>query len=99
MTICFFAFDVVELQSDFSFYDLEALFDLFVGIFPNNLIRPFIDGDTLKIIFLAISFGVVLLVSGNQTNGIVVAIKNCNDFFSRNINYFCALSPVIIYLA
>lgn len=99
MTICFFAFDVVELQSDFSFYDLEALFDLFVGIFPNNLIRPFIDGDTLKIIFLAISFGVVLLVSGNQTNGIVVAIKNCNDFFSRTINYFCALSPVIIYLA
>ena len=99
MIICFFAFDVVELRADLTFFDLEALFKLLVGIIPDNLVKPFIDGDTLKIIFLAVSAGILLLVMGERGKKIKALVRECNEFFSIAINYFCSMFPLIVYLA
>lgn len=99
MLVCSLAFDVVELRTDFNVYLFKALFNLLVSIVPNNLIQPFIDGDTLRIIFLAVSTGIILLALGRQTKGIVTFVKEWNVFFSTAVNYFCALVPVVVYLA
>ncbi len=99
MSVCAVVFDVVELRADFNIFIFKDLFNLLVSIVPNNLIRPFIDGDTLRIIFLAVSTGIILLALGQQTKGIVNFVKEWNVFFSTAINYFCKLVPLVVYLA
>lgn len=99
MLVCSAVFNVVELRADFDIFMFQSLLNLLVSAVPNNLIQPFIDGDTLKIIFLAVSTGIILLALGERTKGLVTFVKELNAFFSTAINYFCTLVPVIVYLA
>ena len=45
-----------------------ALFTMLLGIIPENLFSPFVDGNTLQIIALAVATGIAMLFLGQETD-------------------------------
>ena len=54
------------------------IYDMVLGIIPGNLISPFLEGNSLQIIFLAICMGVSLLVLGEKAGAVRTLLDHAN---------------------
>ncbi|WKY45893.1 cation:dicarboxylase symporter family transporter [Eubacteriaceae bacterium ES2] len=69
------------------------------GIIPENIIQPFLDGNTLQIMFLAILAGIVLLTLKGRFPILSKFIIEGNLIFSTILDGICALMPVIVFIS
>ncbi len=79
--------------------DIYTFYQMILDIIPNNIISPFSSGNTLQIIYLAICFGLAVLILGKkallvtqftaQANYIIQLIM---DFISGLVNVFVFMS-------
>lgn len=99
MVVSTFAFGVVELGGGVDLSVLKTVFQMFIGMVPGSLVKPFIEGNTLQIIFLAVMAGIILLILDQQVKGVIAFVNECNTLFMTAISYFCATIPVIVYLS
>ncbi len=75
---------------------LSDIRDLLLDILPSNPIRPFYDGNTLQIIFLAVFTGVILLGFGARSVRLQQIISDLNDFTAQAVRIICRLLPFYI---
>lgn len=73
----------------------SAVFAMILEIIPKNIFSPFVDGNTLQIIFLATIFGFAVLFLGRRTSSITNAVGQINyvvqlvlEVISRLVPYF-----------
>ena len=73
----------------------SSIYARILEIIPKNLFSPFVDGNTLQIIFLAVLFGIALLFLGKRTSSITNAVRQISfviqlviEFISRLVPYF-----------
>lgn len=99
MGISAMAFGVVEMGGGVDMSVLKTIFQMFLGMIPGSLLKPFLEGNTLQIIFLAVMAGIILLILDQQVKGIIAFVNECNTLFMTAISYFCATIPVIVYLS
>lgn len=69
------------------------------GIIPTNIIKPFLDGNTLQIIFLAIISGIVMLTLKGRFPSITRVITEANLIFSTILDAVCALMPGVVFIS
>ena len=72
---------------------LQMVFD----ILPSNPVKPFYDGNTLQILFLAAFLGVLLLMLGSRTEGLQSLAVQCNVVVMRAVEIICLLLPLFIF--
>lgn len=99
MVISAVAFGVVEMGGGVDLSVLKTVFEMFIGMVPGSFLKPFLEGNTLQIIFLAVMMGIILLILDQQVKGIITFVNECNTLFMTAISYFCATIPVIVYLS
>ncbi|MBQ3403981.1 MAG: cation:dicarboxylase symporter family transporter [Oscillospiraceae bacterium] len=75
---------------------LEVMNMLF-GILPSNPIKPFVDGNTLQIVFLAAFIGVILMFSGSRTEVLRAWTYQAQEVISKAVSLICALIPIYIF--
>ncbi len=92
-------FDVLDFSGGFSLELLGNVYKMFLGVVPNNLLAPFINGNTLQVLFLAVSFGTVLLILDQQVKGVKSIICEINILLMTIIDYCCDLLPLMVYLS
>ncbi len=68
-----------------------------VGIVPNNLLRPFVESDTLQIIFLAILLGVAVGMIGSYSRIIRDLFDACNELFLTVTTMIAKLIPLAVF--
>ncbi|OFV70406.1 dicarboxylate/amino acid:cation symporter [Acetobacterium wieringae] len=73
--------------------------EMVFGIIPANIIQPFIDGNTLQIMFLAIIGGIVMLTLKGRFPQITRIITEANLIFSTILDAVCALMPVVVFIS
>ena len=66
-------------------------------IIPSNPIRPFLEGNTLQIVFLATMVGAVLLMTGSETEGIRRLFFQADVLLRRCVSGVCMLLPIFIF--
>ena len=66
-------------------------------ILPSNPVKPFYDGNTLQILFLAAFLGVLLLMLGSRTDGLQSLAVQCNVVVMRAVEIICVLLPLFIF--
>ncbi|MBQ0099604.1 MAG: cation:dicarboxylase symporter family transporter, partial [Firmicutes bacterium] len=73
----------------------SQIFQMFLNIFPNNIIEPFSSGNTLQIIFIAFIIGIALIFLGKKTTSVARAIEQINyiiqfitEFISKLVPFF-----------
>lgn len=97
--VCMVMYNVVEYRTDLGHNELKLFLSTLAGIVPSNLLQPFIDGNATQLIFMSIMSGVLLLTLGKQTKWIRAFVEDWNTFFMTAMGYFCAVFPIIVYLA
>ncbi|HJJ48436.1 MAG TPA: cation:dicarboxylase symporter family transporter [Methanocorpusculum sp.] len=79
--------------------DFNALMVLLFEIVPSNLIVPFTSGNSLQIIFLAVVFGIAMLVLNRKIPVIVQIVDQANSIIQLVMEWITTLLPVIIFIS
>lgn len=74
-----------------------ALLDMVLDILPSNPVRPFYDGNSLQIIFLAVFIGVILLLLGGRVTRVQELLSDLNALVMEAIGLTCKLLSVYIF--
>ena len=77
---------------------VQSILKMVLDIFPSNIVSPFVDGNILQIIFLAIVIGIALLYLGRQTRAIATAIEQINLMVQFLMNVISKIVPFIVFL-
>lgn len=74
---------------------LDSLYRMILGFVPPDIVTPFIQGNFMQIIMLAVGMGLALLILGKQTEIVAIAIEQVNyvvqflmEIISRMVPYF-----------
>ena len=76
-----------------------SLIQFVVGIIPKDLISPIIDGDYLKIIFVAALFGTCLNSLEDKVRLLQELVNNFNEFFMKVVGMIILFVPLISFFA
>lgn len=77
---------------------LSAIISMLLGIIPKNIFSPFVDGNTLQIIFLAIVIGIAMLFLGQKTTAVAKAVEQINYIVQFLIEFISKLVPYFIFV-
>lgn len=75
----------------------KAILDMVLGIIPNNPVTPFAEGNMLQIVFLAVIFGIAILILSRETKGLQDVIIQANNVTMTVMGLICRLLPVYIF--
>lgn len=78
--------------------DTAAIVQLIVGIIPSSIAEPFVSGNTLQIIFLAVLTGICLLSLSQQAASIARAIEQGNTLIRYAMVGVTRFLPFVIFL-
>lgn len=84
--------------SDIDTSDLTKIVELLLSVFPKNIISPFLDGNTMQIIVMAIAVGSIMLILDNQTNTIAAIIEQANYIIHYLIELISHVIPAFIFI-
>ena len=77
---------------------LLAVFSMLLGVIPENIFAPFINGNTLQIIFLAIVTGITMLFLDQKTTAVAKAVEQINYMVQFLIEFISRLIPAFIFI-
>ena len=77
---------------------IGRLVDLILGIFPQNIISPFLDGNTIQIILMAAVFGCIMLILENQTKLLATFTEQLNYIVQYLIEMIGKVIPFFIFI-
>ncbi len=80
-----------------SSFQISTILDMIFGILPSNPIQPFLSGNTLQIVFLASIVGLVLLLTGSETQDLRTFFIQAQTLIAKCVTGVCMLLPVYIF--
>lgn len=78
--------------------ELSSLFDMILSIVPSSIVDPFLTGNTLQIIFIAIAMGIALITISNKARRIIIAVDQLNLVVQHLMGVIGRLVPFIVFL-
>ncbi|MDO4204441.1 MAG: cation:dicarboxylase symporter family transporter [Selenomonadaceae bacterium] len=76
-----------------------TIYKLFVDIVPTNLIKPFIDGNMLQVLFIACFIGTILLILHDEIIALHKSISDANKAFQYAVVILSKLLPLFIFMS
>ncbi|MCR4842896.1 MAG: dicarboxylate/amino acid:cation symporter, partial [Eubacterium sp.] len=73
-----------------------SLLDTIINIVPSNFLTPFVESDTLQIIFLAVICGVAVGAIGEYSGVLKELFEACNSLFLTITVYASRLIPLVV---
>lgn len=77
---------------------LGGIFDMILGVFPENIVSPFADGNMMQIILIAAVVGSIMLILGSQTRAVAELIEQVNYIIQFLMELVGSLVPAFIFL-
>ena len=74
-----------------------SIIDTIVNIVPSNFLKPFVESETLQLIFLGVICGVAIGKIGQYSAGLRVAFDALNSFFLTVTSIFTKMIPVAVF--
>ena len=79
--------------------DFAMLYNLILDIVPDNLLSPFISGNMLQLIFIAVCMGIFLLILENKADGIRSLVSQGNMLFRSFVEAIIKLMPIVVFIS
>lgn len=80
-----------------SMFDFSELYEMILDIIPGNLVEPFVSGNSLQIIFIAILVGLAMLVLGNRIPVVMSFIEQFNMIMQTVMGAVSAFIPFFVF--
>ena len=84
----------------------SQIYSMLLAIIPGNIVTPFLEGNSLQIIFMALCVGLTLLVLGEKTSALRALLGQVNtavqfmmEIVSRYIPFFVFVSLLSLLLS
>lgn len=77
---------------------LASISEMVLGIIPSNIVEPFLSGNTLQIIFLAVVASLGLLYLGRRVSGVAEGIDQVNALVGFLMTAVSKIVPFAIFL-
>ena len=87
------ATDAVSVNTDVD----TSLLSTIINIVPNNFVRPFLESDTLQLIFLAVICGIAVGMIGKYSKMLSNLFDACNHLFLMITTIFARFIPVAVF--
>lgn len=75
------------------------IYGMILDVIPENLISPFLDGNSLKIIFMAVCMGLAILVLGDKTQAIRRLVGQANALIQFIMETVSRYVPVLVFVS
>jgi len=90
-------FDIAQTQ----FYDPNVqapdLWQMIVQIIPSNPIKPFVNGDMLQVLFMAIVIGIAIQGLGDSRKAVIYWFERGNEIVMELIRLVMNLAPLGVF--
>ena len=96
--VCLPSFSLQFSNTGSNFSEFSTIFSTVLGIFPKNIFSPFVEGNTLQIIFLGIIIGIAMLFLGQKTTAVAKAIEQINYVVQFLAELISKLVPFFIFI-
>lgn len=80
-------------------FEFQPIYELILKIVPHNIIDPFLQGDSLQIIFIAVCLGIGLLVLGDTTAQLQRLLYQTNLLIQQIVMVIVQFVPVVIFIS
>lgn len=80
-----------------SHFECAALISMILDIVPENMITPFIEGNSMQIVFWAVLFGIVLLAHSNKTSEVTALSGQLGHLINTIMGGICSFLPIFIF--
>ena len=77
--------------------DFLQIMELIYDIIPSNLFEPFVTGNTLQLIFIAIMVGLVMLALSARVSGVFSLVEQFSSIAQTAMAGLSTLLPVLIF--
>ena len=78
--------------------DFTKVLDLIYNIVPTNIFEPFINGNSLQIIFIAVVFGVAMLMLSSKISGIFTVVEQLSDLVQAVMSVILEALPFALFV-
>lgn len=75
------------------------IYSMLLGIIPGNIVTPFLEGNSLQIIFMAICIGLVLLVLKDKTSALCVLLGQVNTAVQFMMEAVSRYIPLFVFVS
>jgi len=97
--ICIPFFELAAGGSTVSGGEFTTIFVMILDIIPSNIISPFLEGNSLQIIFMAVAFGLAMLILNKKIPVIVQFVGQANNIIQLIMEWITSLLPIIIFIS
>lgn len=77
----------------------SSLLAMLLDIVPGSLLEPFVTGNTLQVIFLAICCGIALLILNIKANTLITVVNEGTELIQLLLDGVLKLLPVVVFIA
>lgn len=81
-----------------SFSQVDSLFQMILDFIPPDMVSPFLNGNSMQIITMAIAVGLALLILGKQTEYVAQTIEQINYIIQLLMELISKLVPSFIFI-
>lgn len=89
-------FDLKMMGENANLTILSSFYQMILDMIPANIVEPFVQGNTLQVIFLAVLTGMSLLYLGANIRVVAVAVEQMNTLISFIMGLIGKLVPFFI---
>lgn len=90
---------VISMDVAKSNSDVNTIYKLLIDVIPTNVIRPFLEGNMLQVVFLGAFLGTILLAFRNEVAVLGSGISALNKTFMQAITILSKLMPCFVFLS
>lgn len=76
-----------------------SVFQMLLDIVPDNVVQPFVEGNSLQIILIAAVIGIALLILGEQTATAAKFVEQANYVVQYLMELLSAIVPFFIFIS
>ena len=78
--------------------DFIKVLDLIYNIVPANIFEPFINGNSLQIIFIAVLFGIAMLMLSSKASGVFTTIEQLSSLVQAVMGILLEALPFALFV-
>ena len=78
--------------------DFSQILDLIYNIIPTNLFEPFVTGNTLQLIFIAVIVGLAMLALSSRVNAIFQMVEQFSSIIQTIMSGLSSMLPILVFV-
>ena len=78
--------------------DFTKVLDLIYNIVPTNIFEPFINGNSLQVIFIALVFGIAMLILSSKVSGVFALIEQLSAVVQTVMGVVLEALPIALFV-